>query len=101
VELTMSRLLIYGLLIAAALALYYGLEYLPAAWRDWLAGKKTKLVAWGAIVVPEMIDILTQVQALGLIDYAPGPYQKVITQILGVLVLVCRLRTAREQGAAP
>jgi hypothetical protein len=39
-----------------------------------------------------------QVQALGLIDYAPGPYQKVITQILGVLVLVCRLRTAREQG---
>jgi hypothetical protein len=94
----MSRLLIYVLLIAGALALYYGLEYLPAAWRAWLAGKKTKLVAWSAILAPEAIDLVTQIQALGLIDYAPGPYQKIITQALGVLVLVCRLRTVREQG---
>ena len=95
----MSRLLIYGLLVAGALALFYGLDRLPASWRAWLAGKKTKLVGIGAIVAPELIDIVTQVQALGLIDYAPGPYQKIITQALGVLVLVCRLRTAREQGA--
>jgi hypothetical protein len=97
----MTRLIVYALLIAVALALYYGLDHLPAGWREWLAGKKTKLVAWAAIVAPEVIDIATQVQALGLIEYAPGPYQKIITQALGVLVLVCRLRTAREQGAAP
>ena len=94
----MSRLLIYVLLIAGALALYYGLERLPPAWRHWLAGKKTKLVAWSAIIAPEALDLIMQIEALGLLDYAPGPYQKVITQALGVLVLVCRLRTVREQG---
>jgi hypothetical protein len=97
-ELTMTRLLIYVLLAAGALALYYGLDRLPESWRAWLAGKKTKLVALSAIVAPELVDIVTQVQALGLIEYAPGPYQKVLTQALGVLV--CRLRTAREQEAA-
>jgi hypothetical protein len=98
-ELTMTRFLIYVLLAVGALALYYGLDRLPPSWRAWLAGKKTKLVALGAIVAPELIDIVTQVQALDLIEYAPGPYQKVITQALGVLVLVCRLRTTREQEA--
>jgi hypothetical protein len=99
-ELTMTRLFIYVLLAAGALALYYGLDRLPESWRAWLAGKKTKLVALSAIVAPELVDIVTQVHALGLIEYAPGPYQKVLTQALGMLVLVCRLRTAREQEAA-
>jgi hypothetical protein len=94
----MFRLWLYPLLIAAAVALYYGIDRLPQAWQDWLRGKKTKLVALAAIVGPELADILTQVQELGLIEYAPGPWQKIITQALGVLMLVCRLRTAREEA---
>jgi hypothetical protein len=100
VELIMAtRVAIYLVLVLAAVGLYYGLDYLPKSWRAWLAGKKTKLVGWAVIVGPELLDIATQIQGLGLIDYAPGPTQKIITQVIGVLVLVCRLRTAREQGA--
>jgi len=94
-----TRVAIYLVLALAAVGLYYGLDYLPESWRAWLAGKKTKLVGWAVIVGPELLDIATQIQVLGLVDYAPGPTQKIITQVIGVLVLVSRYRTMKEQGA--
>jgi hypothetical protein len=95
----MMRLVVYALLIGGALALYYGIDYLPESWREWLKGKKTQLVGWAAIVLPEVASIATEVQALGLLDYAPNPVAKVAMQVIGVLALVMRLRTKREQGA--
>jgi hypothetical protein len=100
-ELTViTRLLIYTALAAVGAALYFGVDYLPESWRAWLKGKKTHIVGIVALVGPEIADILTQVQELGLLEYAPGPWQKIITQGLGVMVLVARLRTNREQEAA-
>lgn len=95
----LTRIVVYIVLAAIGIAVYFGIDYLPESWREWLTGKKTKIIAWGAIILPEAVDILTQVQALGLFDYAPGPWSKVITQAIGVLVLVSRLRTTKESGA--
>lgn len=91
-----ARVLVYLVLLGIGIGLYYGIDCLPPAWKDWLAGKKTQFVGWAAIVLPEAIDILAQVQSFGLFDYAPGPWQKVIMQGIGVLTLVCRLRTRIE-----
>jgi hypothetical protein len=94
-----TRILIYVALLCAGVAVYYGIDYLPESWREWLKGKKTQLVGWAAIVLPEVVSIATEVQALGLLDYAPNPVAKVAMQVIGVLALVMRLRTKREQGA--
>ena len=94
----LTRIVVYLVLAAIGVGIYYGIDYLQESWREWLAGKKTKVLAWSVIILPEAVDILTQVQALGIFDYAPGQYQKFFTQGIGILVLVCRLRTTKEQG---
>ncbi len=88
--------LIYLALAALGFGVYYGIDYLPDSWKAWLSGKKTKLLSWVAIIGPEVFDQLTQIQGLGLFDYTPGEWPKRIMQAIGVLGLVCRMRTALE-----
>lgn len=93
------RVLLYFILLMVGIGVYYGIDYLPESWRARLVGNKANIVGWSAIILPEAVDILTQIDALGLVDWVPGPYGKIFSQVVGVLTLVARYRTRLETGA--
>ena len=94
----MWRIWFYPLLLAAGIAVYFGIDYLPQSWRDWLKGRKTHLVGWLGLVGPEIIDGLMQAQSLGLQEYLPAVWAKAFSQIVGVLAIVARMRTEKEKA---
>jgi hypothetical protein len=102
----MTRILFWVALIALGVALYHGIDRLPASWQDWLQGKKTKLVAFAAIAGPEALDLVATladawpaIQELGVVEWLPSPAQRILMQAFGVAALVARLRTGKEQAA--
>ena len=92
----MWRIWFYPLLIALAVGVYYGIDYLPQSWREWLKGKKTHVVGLLGIGGPELLQIAMEVQSLGLHESLGPTFALRFSQAVGVLAIVTRLRTNRE-----
>ena len=79
-------------LILFNIGLYYAyVHFVPDAWKVWLRGKKMMALGVITFVAPIALDLLSQVQALGLTNLVPGPYQTIVTQVIGGLIVVFRL----------